>query len=125
MRVGCGIWGMWYGYSGGGAQVDQVWVDKATGMVLREEGYRRDACEFTVEYGDFEAAGEGALAPAHVMVTLLGDDDDLYPWMFDLRLAVVDEAAWLLQSLEEFQGGNKLAATAEVFGAAATPAAPE
>ena len=125
MQVGCGIWGMWYGYSSGGAQVDQVWVDKATGMVLREEGYRQGACSFTVEYGDLEQAGEGALAPAHVVVTLLGDDAELYPWVFDMRFTVVDGAAWLLQSLEEFQGGQKLAATAEVFDAAAERAAPQ
>ena len=33
-RVGCGIFGSWYGYSGGGAEVDQIWVEKASGRVL-------------------------------------------------------------------------------------------
>jgi hypothetical protein len=116
MRVGCGIWGSWYGYSGGGAEADQLWVDKATGMVLREEGFAKGKCRFTVEYGDFQPVPAGGSAPGRVLVTLLGSGE---PWIFDMRFAVVNNAAWLLSSLTESSGGRERVVVAETSDAIA------
>ena len=124
MRVGCGIWRSWYGYSGGGARVDQIWVDKATGMILREEGFTEGKARFTVEYSDFEQLADGPQVPHHVVISLTGTKD-YHPWVFDARFAVIDDAAWVLESLEEFQRGDELTVTAEVYDAIAERIADE
>ena len=67
MRVGCGVWGSWYGYSGGWADVDQIWVQKATGRVMREEGFWQGKCRFAVHYGDFESLAGGQEVPRRVI----------------------------------------------------------
>ncbi len=71
MRVGCGIWGTWYGYSGGGAERVKIWTDRESGVVLREEGYRDDALRFTIEHDEFQATADGRRVPQHVVVRLL------------------------------------------------------
>ena len=68
MRVGCGIWGSWYGYSGGGADVDQIWVQKATGRVMCEEGFWQGKCRFAVHYSNFESLAGGQEVPRRVIV---------------------------------------------------------
>ena len=63
MRVGCGVFGYWHGYSGGGAEVDQIWMDKATGRVLREEGFQKDKPSFTVVYSHFQPTHDKGQVP--------------------------------------------------------------
>ena len=110
MRVGCGVWGCWYGYSGGGAEADQVCIDKLTGVVLREEGLRDGKRRFTVEYGEFEELADGKLVPQHVVISLYSEEQP-HPWVFDMTFGTYDGSVWLLKKLAEFQGG-KLSVTA-------------
>ncbi len=111
--VGCGIWGRWYGYVGGGVDVDQIWADKATGLVLREEGFDREPgkpggrCSFTIEYGDFEDVGPNWFqAPRHVVITFLGERESPPPLVFDLHFTTVGGKVWLMDALEETQEGK-------------------
>ena len=109
IRVGCGIWGSWYGYSGGGVDVDQVWVEKRTGVVLREEGFARGKSRFSVAYDNFERLSDGEQVPSHVVVTLFGDDS-VYPWVFDMQFSVLAGKGWLLKELKESQGAQETVA---------------
>jgi hypothetical protein len=106
MRIGCGVWGSWYGYSGGGATEDKMWVDRSTGIVLREEGYHDGDLRFTVEYGDFEQLPDGKNAPLHVIIQLLGGKK---PWSFDMRFSTHGGKIWLLRELTEYQGKKEVA----------------
>jgi len=108
MRVGCGVWGCWYGYSGGGAEVEEVWIDKTAGLVLREEGFWDGNCRFTIEYGDFGELAGGKLAPRHVAISLFSEERS-HPWVFDMTFAIHDGTAWLLQRLTEFRDGRPVA----------------
>ena len=123
MRVGCGVFGTWYGYSGGGADMDQLWVDKATGRVLREEGFYGGEPRFVVTYGDFAAIAGGGQVPRHIVVTLLGKSSDkTYPWVFDMKFQIVAGKTWLLKELKESQGEQQNVATATVSDASVSPA---
>jgi len=106
MRIGCGVWGSWYGYSGGGATEDRIWVDRSAGTVLREEGYHDGNLRFTIEYGDFEQLPDGKSAPQHVIVRLL---DGKKPWSFDMRFSTHGGKIWLLRELTEYQGKKEVA----------------
>jgi len=106
MRIGCGVWSSWYGYSGGGATEDKIWVDRSTGSVLREEGYREGNLEFSIEYGDFEQLLDGKRVPRHVRVRLLGGPR---PWSFDMRFSTHGGKIWLLRELIEHQGEREVA----------------
>lgn len=105
---------MWYGYSGAGAQVDQIWVDKATGLVLREGGFRDGVCVFTVDYSDFMALSTGQQAPGRVVITLLYQWDH-YPWVFDMRFTTVGGKTWLLERLTQSSRKEGAEVTAEAF----------
>jgi len=114
MRVGCGVWDLWYGYSGGNALVDQIWVDKATGLVLREEGFYDGVCRFTVDYSDFMALSTGQQAPGRVVIALLGHwHRD--PWVFDMRFTTAGGKTWLLERLTQPSREEEAEVTAEVF----------
>jgi hypothetical protein len=118
MRVGCGVFGCWYGYSGGGVDVDQFWVDKATGRILREEGFRQGEPQFVVAYGDFEKTSDNGQVPRRIVVRLLSNpSDDTYPWVFQMDFQLLDGKAWLLKELKESQGQQQNVAIAAVTGA--------
>ena len=125
MTVGCGIWGAWFGYSGGGAQVDQVWFDRVSHTPLREEGLRDEGTNsFVVEYGDYEQIPGGHLMPRHVLVTLYGKGD-FYPWVFDMTFDTHGGAAWLLKEISEYSGKHTLMATAKTTDVMAEAGAAE
>jgi hypothetical protein len=127
MAVGCGMWTVEYGGSQtGGMKVDQLWIEKATGMVLREEVFDRDdVCRAVIEYGDFEDLPGDRYAPRRVLVTLLAreewDEADIYPWTFDMTFCTLGGVAWLLESLEESDAVNGPGATAKVTYVSVTP----
>ena len=106
MRVGCGVWGSWYGYSGGGATEDKIWVDRSSGIVLREEGYRDDQLHFAIEYSDYETLSNGKSAPRHIKVQLLNREK---PWIFDMRFSIHDGKIHLLRELTEYRGEEEVA----------------
>ncbi len=108
MRVGCGVWRSWYGYSGGGAETDHVWVDAVTGVVLREEGFSRGKRRFRVEYGDFEEFADGRLMPQRVVVSLFSEEGS-QPWVFDMTFSSHNAKIWLLQELTELSEGKPVA----------------
>ena len=112
MRVGCGIWGCWYGYSGGGADIDQVWIEKSTGLVLKEEGFREGECCFTIDYGDYEKVANEKKFPKHITITLYGKRD-YYPWIFDMRFDIYKERVWLLNELTEKKSNTRIDAKAQ------------
>ena len=117
IRVGCGIWGSWYGYTGSTIEVDRVWMEKATGAVLREEGSRDGAVQYSVEYGEHEKMPSGGLAPMRVKITFLkrpSDRGDLRPWVFDMKFATHGGKAWLLDELTESSAVTNVPATARV-----------
>lgn len=116
MRIGCGIWGIWYGYSGGGVDVDQVWIDPATGFVLREEGFSKGQCQFIAQYSDFHRFPDGGGAPQRAVVSLL-PREPTDAWVFDMRFAIIGGKAWLLKDLAESQGARKAVATAKISNA--------
>ena len=106
MRIGCGVWGSWYGYSGGGATEDKIWVDRSTGSVLREEGYRDGNLQFTIEYGGYEKLLDGKNVPLHIIVRLLRSTE---PWSFDMRFSTHGGRIWLLRELTEYGGEKEVA----------------
>lgn len=112
MRLGCGIWGCWYGYTGSGATVDQVWFDRSSHLPLREEGFAKGTLRFVIEYSDFQQLPEGWTVPRHVVVTLAGNEAP-YPWVFDMTFKP-EAGAWLLEKLSEYSQGTKLTTTAAV-----------
>ena len=118
MRVGCGIWTTWYGYWGRGADVDQVWIEQANGLVRREQGYLSGVCQFTADYGDFEEISGGKQVPRRVVVRLPGEEGH-DPRVFDMRFQTLNGRVWLLEHLSEFSDGNKVIAAAELSGATA------
>lgn len=120
MRVGCGIYGSWFGYTGSGATEDILTVDKATGSVLREEGLYEDQPRFTVDYSEFEALPEGGRAPLHVVLTLSPGTAD--EWSFDMRFTTVGGLAYLMESVTETQAGRGAVVFAETADATAEPA---
>ena len=71
IRVGCGIFGSWYGYSGGGAEVDQIWVEKASGRVLREEGFYQGEPRFVSPTAPSRKPPTTARSPARSRATVL------------------------------------------------------
>jgi beta-lactamase regulating signal transducer with metallopeptidase domain len=115
-EVGCGIWELWYGYSGrSSAEIDQVWIDKETGGVLREEGFTAQGqCRFVFEYGDWEVLPAGGRAPRHVMVTLPERVAGRRDWKFDMRFTTLGGKAWLLDHLTDSLGSEGVSATARV-----------
>ena len=118
MRVGCGIFGSWYGYSGGGADVDQLWVDKATGRILREEGFYKAEPRFVVDYGGFEPISDNGQTPRQITVRLLSaQPDKTYPWVLQMEFQLLDGKAWLLKELKESQGERQNVAIAAVTNA--------
>lgn len=98
VEVGCGISKSWWGQFSYDVDVDQVWVDKATGVALREEGFLKGTHELTVEYGDWEELPAGATAPRHVVISTQVQGR---PWVFDMTFATYGGKAWLLRSLTE------------------------
>ncbi len=115
IRVGCGVFGSWYGYSGGGVDVDQVWVEKATGRILREEGFYRAKPCFVATYGGFEKTSDGGQVPRQIVVRLLSNpSDNLYPWVFQMEFQLLDGKVWLLKELKESQGERRNVAIAAV-----------
>jgi beta-lactamase regulating signal transducer with metallopeptidase domain len=126
-EVGCGIWGTWYGYSGGGgsAEIDQVWIDKETGGVLREEGFTaKGVCRFVYEYDDWEVLPVGGIAPRHVMVTLPEHVAGRRDWKFDMRFTTLEGKAWLLDHLTDSCGSEGVSATARVSDVSAAAEKP-
>ncbi len=95
-EVGCGIWGTWYGYQSNIVEIDQVWVDKATNNVLREEGFREGKLQFVFEYGDWETLTVGS-APRHVMVTLSSSGQG--PWTIDMKFTTLGGKTWMLDNM--------------------------
>jgi len=126
MEVGCGIWGTWYGYQGNVAEIDQVWIDKETGSVLREEGFSAEGkCEFIFEYGDWEVLPVGGRAPRHVMVTLApSSTGGLGVWKFDMRFTTLGGKAWLLDQLAQSFGSEGVSVTARVSDVSAAAEEP-
>ena len=135
ISCGCGIWELSYGSSQAAVEVDQIWVEKATGRVLREEGFVQGECRFLVEYGDYEKVSERAAVPRHVVVNLFSVSTDApalrepCPWVFDMTFALHGGNAWLLKELTEWQAGKKVATAAvrdvKVAGAAGPGTAPQ
>ena len=125
MRVGCGIWDRWYGYGHGHADTDQVWIDKETGGVLREEGFCEGRCEFVIEYGDWEALPGGGRAPTHVTVSLPPSYTDIRGGgKFDMSFMTLGGKAWLLDHLTESFGAGGVSVTASVSDVNAVPENP-
>ena len=59
MDVGCGVFESYYGSRNGrDADVDQLWVDKATGQILREEGFCGGESLFTITYSRYEKTSD-------------------------------------------------------------------
>ena len=48
-------------------------------------------------------------------------EKDLYPWVFDMKFALVGGKAWLLAELVQSKGPNKAVATATVREARLNP----
>ena len=122
VAVGCGLARTWYGYSSYKVDLDQIWVDKATGRILREEaftkkdGFYQKKPSFVATYGDFEKTPDGGQAPRQVEVQLWSNPSSA--WVFKMQFRLVDGKTWLLKELEEIQGG-KLSAIATVSDATA------
>jgi beta-lactamase regulating signal transducer with metallopeptidase domain len=124
--VGCGISGTSYGLSGNRLDSDRVWIDKATGLVIREEGWREGELQSVVEYEDYEKLLSGREVPLHVRVTLpetKEDENDLWvkknmgnlkPWVFDMRFSTYGGKTWLLDQLMESSEMPGVTATARV-----------
>ena len=122
MRVGCGVFGSWYGYSGGGAEVDQIWIEKATGRVLREEGYYGTRPAWTANYHGIERTADDGQVPREIVVRLLSNGPQ-QTWVFRMHFQLLQGKTWLLQDLTEFQGEEKDAVIATVSNASTS--APE
>ena len=122
VAVGCGLARNWYGYSSYKVDLDQIWVDKATGRILREEAFTKDdgfyqkKASFVATYGDFVKTPDGGQAPRQVEVQLWSNPSSA--WVFKMQFQLVDGKTWLLKELEEIQGG-KLSAVATVSDATA------
>lgn len=106
MRIGCGIGHLWYGYSGGGASTDKIWVDRETGAILREEGTSDSGTSFKTEYSDFETSGDKQV-PLRIVVHL--PDVGGMKWDFDMTFSTHGGKTWLLKELCEYHNGNEAA----------------
>jgi hypothetical protein len=125
MRVACGIWDRWYGFRDSHADLDQVWIDKETGDVLREEGFLEGRCEFVIEYGDWEALPDGGRAPTHVTVSLPPSYPDTHGVAeFDMRFTTLGGKAWILDHLAESFDAAGVSVTATVSDVNAVPENP-
>ncbi|MEN6365636.1 MAG: M56 family metallopeptidase [Thermoguttaceae bacterium] len=129
MCVGCGVFGTQYGGSNShDTDVDQLWVEKVTGRILREEGFYEADPRFVVTYSDFERTPDNGQVPSHIVVRLLGsplEKDDrrssTYPWVFDMKFQLLDGNTWLLKELKEAQGERQDVAIAAVTNVSVSP----
>ena len=133
MCVGCGVFGGSYGYSGGRqVDVDQLWVEKATGRILREEGFFEGEPRFVVTYGDYKKTSDNGEVPCRIEVRLLLSslnnasswERSTYPWVFQMEFQLVNGSTWLLKELKESQGQQPNVAIAEVSDASVSPPFP-
>jgi len=111
VRIACGVFGPSYGGSGSYVNAAQIWVDRVTGVPLREEGFWDDQCKYVIEYQDIKELKNGSRAPLYVRITLLGKNRkrffrDVYPWVFAVRFTSPEGKAWLLRRAEVRQGPN-------------------
>ena len=118
IRVGCGIFRTWYGSYGSSVDIDQIWVEKETGLVLKEEGFSEGKCCFTVNYEDYEKT-DNKYFPKHIVVTLyqmanLSGMEGIYPWIFDMRFNIHQGKVWLLKELTEIKAATKIDTKAEI-----------
>jgi beta-lactamase regulating signal transducer with metallopeptidase domain len=122
IQVGCGIYSTWYGSGGQAAGVDQVWVDKTTGRILREEAFYKDKPTFVTTYSDYQKTSDGGQVPGRIVVRLLKEKmPEVFPWVFDMKFQLVDQKVWLLKELYESQGTRGKMATARVTDVRTSP----
>lgn len=126
VEVGCGVSGTSYQHETPFAQVEQMWVDAQTGLLLREEGFDLGKPTFAVDYSDYQPVPRpgGLQAPGHVVVTILGPAGQLFPLVYDMRFQVPDGTAWVLDKLQVLRAGREFMAGAEVTRAVAEPLPP-
>lgn len=108
LRIGCGIWGMFYGYAGRGFERALLWIDAGSGVVLREEGYfeGEHTPAYRAEYSQHELTVGGGLAPRQVLVTIFDERDGKHSvWAFDMKFSVHDGHAWILDELTQSRDG--------------------
>ncbi len=110
MRFGCGVWHLWYGYMGGGAREEKIWIDPDSGAVLREEGYGDGKRQFMIDYGEFDRTAEGKEFPRQVTIVYEGLEKQP-PWRCELNFEMHGGKAWMMRNLKLYQG-KKLAAEA-------------
>jgi hypothetical protein len=100
------------------ADVDQVWVEKMTGRLLREEGFREGKCCFTIQYGDYQRISDTAAVPRHVVATMFDPSPEststggrnrreMYPDVYDMQFAMHGGKVWLLERLTRYAGENR------------------
>jgi hypothetical protein len=116
--VGCGIFRTWYGSYGQPVDTDQIWVEKKTGLVLKEEGFYNEKCCFTVSYDEHVKINDKYF-PKHIVVTLyepmkMPGIEGIFPWVFDMHFDIYQGKIWLLKELTEMKAATKIDTTAEI-----------
>jgi hypothetical protein len=117
LRIGCGVWRSWYGYMGSSMDIDRVWMDKTTGVLIREEGYRDGELHYLAEYGDYEELPSGSLVPKHVKVTLPKtgfDKSGSHPWVFDMKFSTHAGKTWIMDEITNRSAKENSEVTARV-----------
>lgn len=112
MRIGCGIWGTWFGYYGGGVESDRIWVDAESGAVVREEGYSKNELRFRIQYRGYETRDDEKQSPTRITVSLF-DGENKPPWVFDMTFDSRQGQVWLLKELTQ-RRGDEVTAKASV-----------